>query len=85
VHRRCSSGTSHVFDAALPVANGLVPFAVARLAARQSTTQDDCVLTSTDPFTEPQIPVAEKIIKAAGIKTVYYKTFPPRLRTTHPS
>jgi branched-chain amino acid transport system substrate-binding protein len=67
----------NVFDAALPVANGLVPFAkwLASLPASQRP-KTIAYATSTDPFTEPQIPVAEKIIKAAGIKTVYYKTFP---------
>ncbi len=72
-----SSGLHNVFDAALPVANGLVPFAkwLASLPASQRP-KTIAYATSTDPFTEPQIPVAEKIIKAAGIKTVYYKTFP---------
>jgi branched-chain amino acid transport system substrate-binding protein len=71
------AGLTNVFDAALPVANGLVPFAkwIAALPASQRP-KTIAYVTSTDPFTEPQIPVAEKIIKAAGVKTVYYKTFP---------
>jgi len=71
------AGLHNVFDAALPVANGLVPFArwLASLPASHRP-KTIAYATSTDPFTEPQIPVAEKIIKAAGIKTVYYKTFP---------
>ena len=71
------AGLHNVFDAALPVANGLVPFAqyLAGLPAAQRP-KTIAYVTSTDPFTEPQIPVAQKIIKAAGIKTVYYKTFP---------
>jgi branched-chain amino acid transport system substrate-binding protein len=71
------AGLHNVFDAALPVANGLVPFAqwLAGLPKAQRP-KTIAYVTSTDPFTEPQIPVAEKIIKAAGIKTVYYKTFP---------
>jgi branched-chain amino acid transport system substrate-binding protein len=32
--------------------------------------------TSDDPFTQPQIPLAQKIMQAAGIKTVYNKVFP---------
>jgi branched-chain amino acid transport system substrate-binding protein len=70
-------GLTNVFDAALPVANGLVPFAqwIASLPKAQRP-KSIAYVTSTDPFTEPQIPVAEKIIKAAGVKTVYYKTFP---------
>ena len=71
------SGLHNVFDAALPVANGLVPFAqwIASLPKSQRP-KTIAYVTSTDPFTEPQIPVAEKIIKAAGVKTVFYKTFP---------
>jgi branched-chain amino acid transport system substrate-binding protein len=71
------AGLTNVFDSALPVASGLVPFAkwIASLPKSQRPTSIAYV-TSTDPFTEPQIPVAEKIIKAAGVKTVYYKTFP---------
>jgi branched-chain amino acid transport system substrate-binding protein len=71
------AGLTNVFDSALPVASGLVPFAqwIASLPKSQRPTTIAYV-TSTDPFTEPQIPVAEKIIKAAGVKTVYYKTFP---------
>jgi branched-chain amino acid transport system substrate-binding protein len=71
------AGLTNVFDAALPVASGLVPFAqwLASLPKSQRP-KTIAYVTSTDPFTEPQIPVAEKIIKAAGVKTVYYKTFP---------
>jgi branched-chain amino acid transport system substrate-binding protein len=71
------AGLTNVFDSALPVASGLVPFAqwIASLPKGKRPTTIAYV-TSTDPFTQPQIPVAEKIIKAAGVKTVYDKTFP---------
>jgi branched-chain amino acid transport system substrate-binding protein len=70
------SGLKNVFDAALPVADGLVPFAkwIASLPASQRP-KTIAYVTSNDPFTEPQIPVAAKIIKAAGVKTVYNKVF----------
>jgi branched-chain amino acid transport system substrate-binding protein len=32
--------------------------------------------TVNDPFTQPQLPPAEKIMAAAGVKTVYSKTIP---------
>lgn len=69
-------GLKNVFDAALPVADGLVPFAnwIASLPANQRP-KTIAYVTSNDPFTEPQIPVAAKIIKAAGVKTVYNKVF----------
>jgi branched-chain amino acid transport system substrate-binding protein len=67
----------NVFDVALPVANSLVPFAtwVSSLPASSRPTTVAYV-TSDDPFTEPQIPVAQKIMVKAGIKTVYYHVFP---------
>jgi len=70
------SGLKNVFDAALPVADGLVPFAkwIASLPASQRP-KTIAYVTSNDPFTEPQIPVAAKIIKAAGVKTVYNTVF----------
>ena len=34
------------------------------------------VATSDDPFTQPQIPAASKILQNAGIKIVYNKVFP---------
>jgi branched-chain amino acid transport system substrate-binding protein len=72
-----SAGLTNVFDVALPVANSLVPFAtwISSLPKSQRPTTVAYV-TSDDPFTEPQIPVAEKIMKVAGIKTVYYHVFP---------
>ena len=72
-----SARLKNVFDVALPVANSLVPFAnwISSLPKAQRPTTVAYV-TSDDPFTEPQIPVAQKIMKAAGIKTVYNKVFP---------
>lgn len=71
------AGLHNVFDVALPVANSLVPFAnwVSSLPKGQRPTTVAYV-TSNDPFTQPQIPVAQKIMGPAGIKTVYNKVFP---------
>jgi branched-chain amino acid transport system substrate-binding protein len=71
------AGLSNVFDVALPVANSLVPFAdwISSLP-KSSRPTSVAYVTSNDPFTEPQIPVAQKIMSPAGIKTVYNKVFP---------
>ena len=71
------AGLSNVFDVALPVANSLVPFAdwISSLP-KASRPTSVAYVTSNDPFTEPQIPVAQKIMSPAGIKTVYNKVFP---------
>jgi branched-chain amino acid transport system substrate-binding protein len=72
-----SAKLHNVFDVALPVANSLVPFAkwISSLPAGQRP-KTVAYVTSNDPFTQPQIPVAQAIMKPAGIKTVYNKVFP---------
>jgi branched-chain amino acid transport system substrate-binding protein len=71
------AGLKNVFDSAMPVADGLVPFAdwVASLPSSQRP-KTVAYVTSNDPFTEPQIPVAQAILKKAGVKSVYYHVFP---------
>ena len=70
------AGLKNVFDVTLPVANDLQPFAkwIASLPASKRPTTAAYV-TSNDPFTQPQLPVAQKIMEKAGIKTVYNKVF----------
>jgi len=67
----------NLFDVALPVEDALVPFAkwVASLppSVRPKTA---AYPTSNDPFTEPQLPVAQAILQKAGVKTVYFHVFP---------
>ncbi len=72
-----SAGLHNVFDVTLPIANALVPFAtwISSLPKSQRPTTAAYV-TSNDPFTQPQLPVAQKIMEKAGIKTVYNKVFP---------
>jgi branched-chain amino acid transport system substrate-binding protein len=59
------------------VVNELVSYAewVASLppSARPKTA---AYVTVNDPFTQPQLPVAQKILEAAGVKTVLNKVFP---------
>ncbi|HJS96880.1 MAG TPA: amino acid ABC transporter substrate-binding protein [Solirubrobacteraceae bacterium] len=71
------NGLHNIFDVSLPVVDNLVPFAkwVSTLPAAQRP-KTVAYATSDDPFTQPQIPQAQKIMSAAGIKTVYNKVFP---------
>jgi branched-chain amino acid transport system substrate-binding protein len=71
------AGLHNVFDVSIPVKDNLVTFAqwVASLppAKRPKTA---AYATVNDPFTQPQLPVAQKILEAAGVKTVLNKVFP---------
>ncbi len=71
------AGLKNIFDVSLPVKDSLLPFAQwisALPAGKRPTTA--AYVTTNDAFTEPQIPVAQNIMKAAGIKTSYYSVFP---------
>ena len=70
-------GLHNVFDVSVPVALNLTAFAkwVASLPASQRP-KTAAYPTVNDPFTQPQLPPAEKIMAAAGIKTVYSKVIP---------
>jgi branched-chain amino acid transport system substrate-binding protein len=71
------AGLHNVFDVSIPVKDNLVTFAqwVASLpAAKRPKTA--AYATVNDPFTQPQLPVAQKILEAAGVKTVLNKVFP---------
>jgi branched-chain amino acid transport system substrate-binding protein len=71
------NGLHNIFDVSLPVIDNLVPFAkwLASLPASERP-KTAAYATSDDPFTQPQIPLAQQIMQAAGIKTVYNKVFP---------
>jgi branched-chain amino acid transport system substrate-binding protein len=72
-----SAGLKNVFDVSIPVKNNLVTFAqwVASMPASKRP-KTAAYVTVDDPFTQPQLPVAEAILKKAGVKTVLYKVFP---------
>ena len=71
------NGLKNVFDVSVPVALNLTAFAkwVASLPASQRP-KTAAYPTSNDPFTEPQLPPAEKILTKAGVKNVYSTVFP---------
>jgi branched-chain amino acid transport system substrate-binding protein len=71
------AGLHNVFDVSIPVKDNLVTFSqwVASLPAAQRP-KTAAYVTVNDPFTQPQLPVAQKILQAAGVKTVLNKVFP---------
>jgi branched-chain amino acid transport system substrate-binding protein len=71
------NGLTNVFDVSVPVALNLTSFAkwVASLP-KSERPKTAAYPTSNDPFTQPQLPPAQKIMQAAGIKTVYQTVFP---------
>jgi branched-chain amino acid transport system substrate-binding protein len=71
------TGLHNVFSVQIPVIDSLVSFAdwVAALPASQRP-KTAALVTVNDPFTQPQLPVAQKILEAAGVKTVLNKVFP---------
>jgi branched-chain amino acid transport system substrate-binding protein len=72
-----AAGLKNVFDVTLPVSDDLSPFAKWLVALPTSKRPKTVAyVTSNDPFTQPQIPIAQKITTAAGIKTVYSSVFP---------
>jgi branched-chain amino acid transport system substrate-binding protein len=72
-----SSGLTNVFDTGLPVAGTVVPFAkyLATLPASERP-KTAAYATENDPFDVPETQGAQQVLQAAGIKTVYDKTFP---------
>lgn len=72
-----SSGLRNVFDVSIPVKNNLVTFAqwVASMP-KSKRPKTAAYITVNDPFTQPQLPVAQAILKKAGVKTVLNKVFP---------
>ncbi|MGH2852031.1 MAG: amino acid ABC transporter substrate-binding protein [Solirubrobacteraceae bacterium] len=71
------SGLHNIFDVSVPVALNLTAFAkwASTLPAGERP-KTAAYPTSTDPFTQPQLPPAQKIMEKAGVKTVYSGTFP---------
>ncbi len=72
-----SAGLKNVFDVSIPVKNNLVTFAqwIASMPASKRP-KTAAYVTVDDPFTQPQLPVAQAILKKAGVKTVLSKVFP---------
>jgi branched-chain amino acid transport system substrate-binding protein len=71
------AGLHNVFDVSVPVKDNLVTWAqwVASLPTSERP-KTAAYATVNDPFTQPQIPVAQNILQNAGVKTVSSKVFP---------
>src|SRR5216683_4966346 len=70
-----TNGWTNVFDVSLPVANNLTTFAyyILSLPASQRP-RTVAYATSDDPFTQPQLVVAEQLLQSAGVTTVFDNT-----------
>lgn len=66
------NGWKNLFAVSLPVANNLTTFANYILSLPQAMRPKTAAYaTSDDPFTEPQVRLAEKLLVLGGIKTVF--------------
>src|SRR5947209_6486209 len=67
----------NIFDVSLPVANNLVSFTqyILSLPASQRPTSA-AYATEDDPFTQPQVDLARKLLEQGGVKTVFYHVYP---------
>ncbi|MGH8989475.1 MAG: amino acid ABC transporter substrate-binding protein [Acidimicrobiales bacterium] len=72
-----NSGLTNVFDTGQPVADAVVPYAK-YLAALPKAIRPKTAAYATEntPFDVPETEGAKQIMQAAGIRTVYDKTFP---------
>src|SRR5215469_12966617 len=70
-------GLTNIFDVSLPVANNLVAFAnyILSLPASQRPTSV-AYATEDDPFTQPQVDTARKVLEQGGLKTASYEVYP---------
>lgn len=70
-------GLHNVFSVSLSAINEMQSFAKWIAAMPPSSRPATAAYaTEDDPFTAPQLDVARKILEAAGVKTVYQKTYP---------
>src|SRR5436305_4281651 len=72
-----TQGLHNLFDVSAPVANLLVSFTQYLLslpAGQRPTTA--AYATQDDPFTQPQVDTARKLLEQGGIKTVSYQVYP---------
>ncbi len=67
----------NVFSPSLPVKDYMVPFAnwIKSLPASQRP-KTAAYPQANDPFADPPVQTAKRILQSAGVKTVYSKTFP---------
>lgn len=72
-----TQGLHNIFDVSLPVASNLESFAHWILSLPVSERPKTAAYaTEDDPFTAPQLTVAQNILSKGGVKTVYNTTYP---------
>lgn len=72
-----TQGLNNVFDASPPIVsqmNGFVQYILSLPANERPTTA--AYATEDDPFTQPMVDQAKKLLEAGGIKTVDYQVYP---------
>lgn len=78
-------GLHNVFDVSLPVANNLNSFTQYILSLppgqRPATA---AYATEDDPFTQPQVDLARKLLEQGGVKTVSYQVYPAETTDYNP-
>lgn len=72
-----TAGLDNIFDVSPPVANLLVSFTQYLLSLPPGQRPATAAYASQDdPFTQPQVDTARKLLEAGGVKTVYNKIYP---------
>jgi branched-chain amino acid transport system substrate-binding protein len=76
----------NIFDVSLPIEDEMVPFAnwVKSLPASQRP-KTAAYPMAQDPFADPPVQVAQTMLQAAGIRTVYSKIFPAEVPNYTPA
>jgi branched-chain amino acid transport system substrate-binding protein len=76
-HLKSNELVHNVFSPSLPVKDYLVPFAnwIASLPPGERPTSAAYPMAD-DPFADPPVQVAQRILQQAGVRTVYSKIFP---------
>jgi len=78
-------GLKNVFDVALPVVNDLDSYTKYILSLPASERPKTAAYaTEDDPFTQPQIERARKLLEAGGVKTVSFQVYPSETTDYNP-
>lgn len=72
-----TQGLNNIFDVSAPVANLLVSFTQYLLSLPPGQRPQTAAYASQDdPFTQPQVDTARRLLEAGGVKTVSYQIYP---------
>src|SRR5215470_16333259 len=80
-----TQGLNNVFDVSLPVASSLDSFAQYLLALpADKRPASVAYATQDDPFTQPQVDTARKVLEKGGIRTASYQVYPAETTDYNP-